>query len=83
MTEARELLSIGDLSIITRLSMKALRFYDEKGLLVPVRKEITGYRCPPHTCPCPDERRPAELNLNDPKSTPEDDLLTEVQVPVV
>jgi len=44
MTEARELLSIGDMSIITRLSVKALRFYDEKGLLVPSRKEITGYR---------------------------------------
>jgi len=36
---------IGKFSLITRLSPKALRIYDEKGLLVPgVRDAITGYR---------------------------------------
>ena len=29
------MLSIGELSIITKLSIKALRFYHEKGLLIP------------------------------------------------
>nr|WP_321350811.1 MerR family transcriptional regulator [uncultured Methanoregula sp.] len=36
---------IGKFSLITRLSPKALRLYDERGLLVPlVRDVITGYR---------------------------------------
>ncbi|MFA4860441.1 GyrI-like domain-containing protein [Methanoregula sp.] len=36
---------IGKFSLITRLSSKALRLYDERGLLVPeVRDIITGYR---------------------------------------
>ncbi|MDW5562068.1 MAG: MerR family transcriptional regulator [Methanomassiliicoccus sp.] len=44
MTDGNGLLTIGSFSLITRLSVKALRFYDEKGLLVPAKKEITGYR---------------------------------------
>ena len=44
MTDTMATLSIGDFSLITRLTVKALRFYEEKGLLVPARKEITGYR---------------------------------------
>jgi len=36
---------IGRFSLITRLSPKALRLYDERGLLVPAKKDIaTGYR---------------------------------------
>ncbi len=36
---------IGRFSVITRLSQKALRYYDSKGLLVPEAKDIiTGYR---------------------------------------
>lgn len=36
---------IGRFSLITRLSQKALRLYDERGLLVPATKDIaTGYR---------------------------------------
>jgi effector-binding domain-containing protein len=36
---------IGRFSLITRLSQKALRLYDENGLLVPgVRDQFTGYR---------------------------------------
>ena len=36
---------IGRFSLITRLSLKALRIYDSKGLLVPETKDrITGYR---------------------------------------
>lgn len=39
------LLSIGDFSRISQLTVKALRFYHEKGLLVPARVEAeTGYR---------------------------------------
>jgi len=44
MADGNGLLSIGNYSLITRLSVKALRFYDEKGLLIPAKKEITGYR---------------------------------------
>jgi effector-binding domain-containing protein len=44
MTDGNGLLNIGTFSLYTRLSVKALRFYDEKGLLVPTKKEITGYR---------------------------------------
>lgn len=44
MTDGNGLLNIGTFSLYTRLSVKALRFYDEKGLLVPAKKEITGYR---------------------------------------
>ena len=39
-----ELLTIGAFSMLTRLTPKALRYYEEKGLLVPAKKEITGYR---------------------------------------
>ncbi|MDD3137333.1 MAG: GyrI-like domain-containing protein [Methanoregula sp.] len=36
---------IGRFSAITRLSIKALRYYDEKGLLVPEEKDpVTGFR---------------------------------------
>jgi len=36
---------IGKFSLITRLTQKALRFYDDRGLLVPAAKDIiTGYR---------------------------------------
>jgi effector-binding domain-containing protein len=36
---------IGRFSIVTRLSMKALRYYDEKGILTPKAKDpFTGYR---------------------------------------
>ena len=39
------LLTIGEFSRATRLSVKALRFYDEKGVLRPVWvDEATGYR---------------------------------------
>jgi effector-binding domain-containing protein len=44
MIESCGCLNIGIFSIITRLSPKALRLYEEKGLLIPVKKEITGYR---------------------------------------
>jgi len=44
MAEGNGTLSIGAFSMITRLSQKALRFYEEKGLLRPARKDITGYR---------------------------------------
>lgn len=44
MADSSNLLSIGAFSLITRLTPKALRFYEEKRLLVPVKKEITGYR---------------------------------------
>lgn len=38
-------ISIGRFSIITRISPKALRHYDQKGLLVPKAKDrLTGYR---------------------------------------
>jgi effector-binding domain-containing protein len=37
-------LSIGTFSMITRLTQKAIRYYEEKGILLPVRKEMTGYR---------------------------------------
>ena len=36
---------IGRFSIVTRLSLKALRYYDEKGILAPKAKDpFTGYR---------------------------------------
>jgi len=38
------MLSIGNFSLITRLTQKALRYYEEKGLLQPAKREITGYR---------------------------------------
>lgn len=42
---AGDQIPIGRFSLITRLSQKALRFYDERGLLVPQVKDIcTGYR---------------------------------------
>ncbi|MFH2109676.1 MAG: MerR family transcriptional regulator [Candidatus Bathyarchaeota archaeon] len=38
-------ISIGRFSVVTRLSQKALRYYDAKGLLVPGAKDpFTGYR---------------------------------------
>jgi effector-binding domain-containing protein len=42
---ATDQIPIGRFSLITRLSTKALRLYDERGLLVPAAKDlITGYR---------------------------------------
>ncbi len=38
------LIGIGTFSWVTRLTKRALRLYDEKGLLRPAKKEITGYR---------------------------------------
>jgi DNA-binding transcriptional MerR regulator len=36
---------IGRFSVVTSLSLKALRYYDEKGILVPKAKDsFTGYR---------------------------------------
>jgi effector-binding domain-containing protein len=49
MVEANGYLNIGTYSLITRLSPKALRLYEEKGLLVPAKREITGYRMYDHT----------------------------------
>lgn len=44
-TMAADRIPIGTFSLITRLSQKALRLYDERGLLVPASKDsITGYR---------------------------------------
>jgi effector-binding domain-containing protein len=39
-----EQISIGRFSQITRLTQKALRIYDERGLLVPAKDPITKYR---------------------------------------
>jgi effector-binding domain-containing protein len=44
MADGSGTLSIGTFSMITRLTQKAIRYYEDKGLLVPARKEITGYR---------------------------------------
>ncbi|MDN7024577.1 MerR family transcriptional regulator [Methanoculleus sp. FWC-SCC1] len=42
---APDRISIGMFSLVTHLSPKALRLYDEKGLLVPAERDIcTGYR---------------------------------------
>lgn len=42
---ATDQIPIGRFSLITHLSLKALRIYDDKGLLVPAAKDrITGYR---------------------------------------
>ncbi|MFA5331865.1 MAG: GyrI-like domain-containing protein [Methanoregula sp.] len=42
---AEDQIPIGRFSLITRLSQKALRLYDDRGLLVPGTKDIcTGYR---------------------------------------
>jgi effector-binding domain-containing protein len=42
---ALDRIPIGRFSLITRLSQKALRLYDERGLLVPANRDIaTGYR---------------------------------------
>ncbi len=39
------MIRIGDFSRLSRVSVKALRFYDEKGLLKPVQVDpSTGYR---------------------------------------
>ena len=44
-TMASDQIPLGRFSLITRLSPKALRYYDELGLLVPGTKDIcTGYR---------------------------------------
>lgn len=44
-TMALDRIPIGRFSLITRLSQKALRIYDERGLLVPANRDIaTGYR---------------------------------------
>jgi DNA-binding transcriptional MerR regulator len=40
------MLKIGDFSRFAHVSLKALRYYDELGLLKPVKvDEFTGYRC--------------------------------------
>lgn len=44
MKDNNSLIGIGTFSMITRLTKRALRLYDDKGLLSPARKEITGYR---------------------------------------
>lgn len=44
MNESDGFIGIGTFSMITRLTRRALRLYDEKGLLTPARREITGYR---------------------------------------
>jgi len=44
MNESDGFIGIGTFSIITRLTRRVLRLYDEKGLLTPARREITGYR---------------------------------------
>ncbi|MEA1895842.1 MAG: MerR family transcriptional regulator [Euryarchaeota archaeon] len=44
MTESDRFIGIGTFSMITRLTRRALRLYDEKGLLTPAKREITGYR---------------------------------------
>jgi effector-binding domain-containing protein len=49
MNDASGYLNIGTYSLITRLSPKALRLYEEKGLLIPARREITGYRYYAHS----------------------------------
>src|SRR3954468_18058317 len=42
---SEELLLIGEFAVRSLLSAKALRLYDEAGLLVPVRVDaVTGYR---------------------------------------
>lgn len=42
---ASDQIPIGRFSLITRLSLRALRLYDERGLLVPATKDIaSGYR---------------------------------------
>ena len=44
-TMATDRIPLGRFSLITRLSPKALRYYDERGLLVPASKDIcTNYR---------------------------------------
>jgi DNA-binding transcriptional MerR regulator len=44
-TPSSRLLSIGEFAAATQLSQKALRIYDEQGLLPPVRIDtVTGYR---------------------------------------
>ena len=45
MPSNKDLYSIGEFSIITKLTIKAIRFYHEKGLLPPAYiEESTGYR---------------------------------------
>ncbi|MEA3323671.1 MAG: MerR family transcriptional regulator [Euryarchaeota archaeon] len=44
MNESDRFIGIGTFSMIARLTRRALRLYDEKGLLTPARREITGYR---------------------------------------
>ncbi len=39
-----EHIAIGTFSVLTKLTPKALRYYEEKGLLIPAKREITGYR---------------------------------------
>ncbi len=44
-TMASDRIPIGKFSLITRLSQRALRIYDERGLLVPdIKDALTGYR---------------------------------------
>jgi len=44
MTDPGDLIGIGTYSMMTRLTRRALHLYEERGILVPRRKEITGYR---------------------------------------
>src|SRR5512133_475842 len=45
MTQPKDLLSIGTFASLTRLSIKALRLYDELGILQPIQIDPqTGYR---------------------------------------
>ncbi len=44
MNESDGFIGIGTFSIVTRLTRRALRLYDEKGLLTPARRGITCYR---------------------------------------
>ncbi len=44
MRDSNGLVGIGTFSMITRLTKRALRLYDEKGLLSPAKKDITGIR---------------------------------------
>ncbi|ACL15679.1 GyrI-like domain-containing protein [Methanosphaerula palustris] len=112
---------IGTFSLITRLSQKALRLYDDRGLLVPESKDrITG--CVAVTDPAIEVKTipggshltlvyqgaypglheawsrifvyqeekgyriagpGRELYLNDPAQVPEEDLLTELHLPII
>ncbi len=50
MVEANGYLNIGTYSLITKLSPKALRLYEGKGLLVPAKREYTLSRSTCSVC---------------------------------